>query len=129
MIVVDTNVILYMLIPGEKTSGAEELFKKDADWVAPKLWLDEFVNVLCTYEQNEMISPVEARGILEDGMSLMNERDYEVPPELTLSVARRTGCSGYDSQFIGLAEQLGVKLATCDKRIIENCKDIAIPLN
>lgn len=129
MIVVDTNVILYMLIPGEKTNAAEELFKKDPDWIAPKLWLDEFVNVLCTYERNEMISPEEAISILDDGLNLMDERDYEVPPNLTLSVARRTGCSGYDSQFLGLAEQLGIKLVTCDKRIIKNCKDIAIPLN
>lgn len=40
MIVVDTNVITYLLIPGDKTVAAEELNKRGPDWVAPKLRID-----------------------------------------------------------------------------------------
>lgn len=32
----------------------------------------------------------------------MQDVSYEVPPERVLAVARRTDCSAYDSQYVGL---------------------------
>ncbi len=46
MIVVDTNVIAYLWLPGARTAAAERLVKKDSDWNAPLLWRSEFRNVL-----------------------------------------------------------------------------------
>ncbi len=51
MIVVDTNVICYLLMPGERTAAAERLFREEPEWIAPRLWLDELLNVLATYER------------------------------------------------------------------------------
>ena len=56
----------------------------------------------------------------------MEGSSYEVPPERVLAVARRTECSGYDSQYVALAEDLGLKLYTCDDGIFEKCPEIAI---
>jgi len=41
-------------------------------------------------------------------------------------VARRTGCSGYDSQYIALAEDLGLTLYTWDRQILDRCPQLAI---
>jgi len=38
MTVVDSNVIAYLLIPGEHTSHAEQALRNDPHWVAPVLW-------------------------------------------------------------------------------------------
>ena len=37
MIVVDTNIIAYLLLGGEKTHQAREVFQKDSAWAAPIL--------------------------------------------------------------------------------------------
>lgn len=126
MIVVDTNVIAYLLIRGERSGAIDRLQERDADWVAPRLWLDEFVNVLCTYERSGGIESAQAVALLDDALALMDGASYEVAPERVLAVARRTGCSGYDSQYIALAEDLGLKFYTCDQRILQKCPDIAM---
>lgn len=126
MIVVDTNVIAYLLIRGERSGAMDRLLDLDAEWVAPRLWLDEFLNVLCTHERTGGIGSAQALALLEDALALMDSASYEVAPERVLAVARRTGCSGYDSQYIALAEDLGLKFYTCDQRILQKCPDIAI---
>lgn len=42
MIVVDTNVLAYLLLPYEHSSQADVLFKCDPQWVVPILWRSEF---------------------------------------------------------------------------------------
>ncbi len=125
MIVVDTNVIAYLLIRGERSEAMDRLLADDREWVAPRLWIDEFINILCTYERNGLIDSGESLSLLKDALSLMDGQSYEVPPERILGVARRTGCSGYDSQYIALAEDLGTKLYTCDKKVLRTCPEVA----
>ena len=126
MIVVDTNIISYLLIRGERSEAVDRLLDSDPEWVAPRLWLDEFLNVLATHERVGRLSPADALPLLEDALALMEGAAYEVPPERVLAVARRTGCSAYDSQYIALAEDLGVKLFTCDKGILDKCPRVAL---
>lgn len=125
MIVVDTNVIAYFLLPGERSKAMDRLHKGDPDWVAPRLWLDEFLNVLCTYERGGTLKLGQSEELLGDALALMDESSYEVDPERVLAAARRTGCSGYDSQYISLAEDLSVKLYTCDRLILQKCPGLA----
>jgi len=35
MIVVDTNILAYLYLPGEFTEAAESLLESDPDWAAP----------------------------------------------------------------------------------------------
>ena len=46
MIVVDTNVLAYLLLPYEFSAAADALFERDPDWAAPILWRSEFRNLL-----------------------------------------------------------------------------------
>jgi predicted nucleic acid-binding protein len=126
VIVVDTNVISYLLIRGDRSEAVDRLLDADGEWIAPRLWIDEFLNVLATYERNGLLSADQTAPILIDALSLMEESSYEIPPERVLSVARRTTCSAYDSQYIALAEDLGLKLYTCDRKVLKNCPDLAV---
>ncbi len=125
MIVVDTNVIAYLLIDGEFTEAVKDLRTKDPEWIAPRLWLDEFLNVLATTERRGMITSEIADATLSLACELMEGRSYDLPAQRILATARRTSCSAYDSQYVCLAEDLGLKLFTYDKRVIANCPDLA----
>lgn len=126
MIVVDANVISYLLIRGERSEAMDRLQKLDPDWIAPKLWLDEFLNALCTYERTGGLTREQSVELLEDAVALMDGASYDLPPERVLTVARQTNCSAYDSQYIALAQDLGLKLYTYDKRVISKCPGIAL---
>jgi len=126
VIVVDTNVISYLLIRGERSESMDRLLAVDDGWVAPRLWVDELLNVLATYERNGLLTTDQTAPILADALALMEDSSYEIPPERVLAVARRTTCSAYDSQYIALAEDLGLKLYTCDRKILKNCPGVAV---
>lgn len=126
MIVVDANVIGYLLLRGEKSEASDQLLASHPDWVAPHLWRDEFLNILCTYERHGTLTAREASDLLLDAMTLMEGKSYDLPPHRALAVARRTGCSGYDSQYIALAEELGVPLYTHDRKILLACPGLAV---
>ncbi len=125
MIVVDTNIITYFLLPGERTPSVNKLYERDPEWIAPRLWVDEFLNVLATYERLGRFDGEQSNAILADALALMEGRTFEIPPSRVLSVARRTACSAYDSQYIALAEDKGLKLLTCDKKVLQSCPDLA----
>ena len=46
MIVVDTNILVYLYLPTKYTPHAEKLLENDPVWIAPYLWRSEFRNVL-----------------------------------------------------------------------------------
>lgn len=52
MIVVDVNVLAYLLIPGKFTEAAEQLLTEDSAWVVPRLWRSELRNIFDTYPGN-----------------------------------------------------------------------------
>ena len=126
MIVVDTNILGYLFIKGEHSERVEQLLSEDSDWVAPRLWLDEFLNVLATMERVGKMESQEADGILSDAIELMEDRSYDVPAQRVLATARRTGCSAYDSQFLTLAEDLGLKLYSFDQKLIKRSGGVAV---
>lgn len=38
MIVVDTNIISYLFIKGERTESVKKVLQKDPDWISSILW-------------------------------------------------------------------------------------------
>jgi len=42
MIIVDTNILIYLYIQGEHTPSVESLVQLDCTWAAPILWRSEF---------------------------------------------------------------------------------------
>ena len=56
MIVVDTNVISYFYLSGERSEQAQRALRKDPHWVAPWLWRSEFRNVLILYVRSRQLT-------------------------------------------------------------------------
>ena len=128
MIVVDTNIIVYLYITGEHSAQAEQAVLKDSLWVAPLLWRSEFRNVLALYVRKRLLSLEEAEQIMDRALYLMQGREYDVASHQVLALAAASTCSAYDCEFIALAKDLDVRLITVDKQVLSQFPDIAIPL-
>ena len=96
--------------------------------VAPLLWKSEFRNVLATYVRNRYFNLSQALFLMNKAEELMFKGEYRVPSKDVLEIAQESGCSAYDCEYIALAQDLGIKLVTTDKKLIKAFPDVAIDL-
>lgn len=118
MIVVDTNVLAYLFLPGDFTAQAEALLERDPDWVAPVLWKSEFRNILAGYLRRRTLSYEQVCDFQAEAESLLYGREYEVDSRKVLELVRDSDCSAYDCEFVALAMNLGATLVTMDGKLL-----------
>ena len=128
MIVVDTNVIAYLWIPGLHTSQAESALRKDANWAAPLLWRSEFRNILTGYIRRNQISLDTVVQLMEEAEDHMRGREYTVSSAHVLNLVKKSPCSAYDCEFVALAEDLEIPLLTTDRKILSAFPSVAVSL-
>ncbi len=128
MIVVDTNVLIYLYLPTKYTPHAEKLLENDPVWVAPHLWRSEFRNVLALYLRKGLINYDKALQIQSEAEALMSGNEYDIKSLSVLSLVNQSSCSAYDCEYVSLAIHLGTELFTMDKKIISEFPLIAKPL-
>lgn len=128
MIVVDTNVIAYFVIPGDETELAEAVWAKDSTWAAPSLWRSEMRNLLSLYVKREKFDLLDANEFIADATNLLEGNEFGVESHCVLELASRSGCSAYDCEFVSIAERLGVPLVTSDKKLLAAFPDIAVSM-
>ncbi|MGB3294049.1 MAG: type II toxin-antitoxin system VapC family toxin [Phormidesmis sp.] len=129
MIVVDTNIIVYLYINGEGSHQAEALLSQDSAWVAPILWLSEFRNVLSLYLRKEWMSLNQALSVLKLAEALLGNGQYQVSSVEVMQLASASSCSAYDCEFVALAQQLDINLVTNDRKLLKAFPDTAISLD
>ena len=117
MIVVDVNVLAYLLIPGKYTNGAEQLLEADSHWVAPRLWRSEFRNVLSTYVRSNLLELAYAVLLYQRAKDIIGTEEYEVETSDVLRLSKQSKCSAYDCEYVALAEFLDLKLVTADAKL------------
>ncbi len=117
MVVVDTNVLAYLLIAGDKTALAQQLFDQDADWHSEPFALVELSNVLATACRTMGLSPGRARRTLERAEELLENTLHPIDHGLALALANDYSVSAYDARFLAVADQLDAPLVTEDKRL------------
>ncbi len=128
MIVVDTNVIAYLFLEGERTPQAERILEADPEWAAPMLWRSEFLSVLARYLRLGIISLEVAVSMAQESERLLEGNEFEVSSAQVLELTRKSQCSAYDCQFVALAQDLNVHMVTSDKRILREFPSIAISM-
>ena len=128
MIVVDTNVIAYLFIPGSHSRASKALLQTDTRWAAPLLWRSEFRNVLATYLRQGHITLDQALFLAEEAEYLMKGREYTIPSSKVLSLVNDSQCSAYDCEFVALAQDLNTKLVTSDRKILKAFPKVAVSL-
>jgi len=129
VIVVDTNVMAYLFLGGEKTPQARSTLRKDPVWAAPILWRSEFRNVLAMYLRQGRLGLSDAFELVREAESLLNGSEYQVESGKVLNLVSSSRCSAYDCEFVVLAQDLGVRLVTSDKRILEDFPSVAVSMD
>jgi predicted nucleic acid-binding protein len=129
MIVVDSNILAYLYLPGEFTEAAEALLESDPDWAAPVLWRSEFRNILAGYMRWGSLGFDQALAIQEEAESLLAGAEYEVDTRSVMMLVKDSDCSAYDCEFVALARQLGTSLVTMDSKLLRAFPEIARALD
>ena len=117
MIVADVNLLAYLYLPGKFSELAEDLLLRDSDWAVPRLWRSEFSNILATYMRQDLLSLDDALTIHRRAYALVSASEYDVPAAEVLRLAKASGCSAYDCEYVALAEHLDVKLISGDAKL------------
>lgn len=128
MIIVDTNVIVYLFVSSERTEEAERLLAADPDWAVPLLWRSEFRNALAGYLRRKAITPEQMRAFAATAESLVGAREYLPATDDVLSLVEQSTCSAYDCEFVALAKSLGVPLITEDSAVRNAFPSVAVSM-
>ncbi|MGH8092443.1 MAG: type II toxin-antitoxin system VapC family toxin [Chthoniobacterales bacterium] len=117
MLLVDTNVVAYLLIQGDHTAGAQQLRARDPDWRSESFLLVEFTNILASSIAMKRMTLPLARDLLQKASELLDGKLGRTPHDAVLTMAARHRVSAYDARFLALADQLGRRLITEDARL------------
>lgn len=126
MIAVDTNLVVYLLVPSDLTTQAEAVFARDPLWVTALLWRSEFRSALLGLIRRGAVSIDLAEELAQRAESWMSGREYAVESRDVLRLAADSGCSAYDCEFVVVAQNLGVSLVTGDRQLLKAFPSIAI---
>ena len=129
MIVVDTNVIAFLLLSGPFTGAAEALLARDDDWRAPVLWRSEFRNMIGGYARRGAMSWDQAKLVQRRAEAFLHDASFEVDSAQVLQLARDSDCSSYECEFVALAMQFGAELVTMDRKLLRAFPRRAVPLS
>lgn len=116
VLVVDTNIVAYLLIEGDRTRDAQALYALDPEWRSEAFLLIEFSNILATYERSKDLARSQAEALLATAESRLRGL-IALPHRVALEHARRFGVSAYDARFLAVAEKLRSPLVTEDARL------------
>ena len=130
--VLDGSVLVAALVDsGDEGQWAESLLAADS-LVGPELVLVEATNILRRLERARLLSRLEATSAQRDILRLDMEL-FPFSPFAERVWALRHNLTGYDAWYVAVAEFLGGRLATLDRRLERadgpRCEIVVPPLS
>jgi predicted nucleic acid-binding protein len=116
VVLVDTNILAYLMIAGDRTAAAQKLFERDSDWCSEAFVMVEFSNVIATYVRTGALTQAQGSKLLVEAQVHIPTLNSVVNTQ-ALEAAMQFGISAYDARFISLAKQLKQKLVTEDAKL------------
>jgi Predicted nucleic acid-binding protein, contains PIN domain len=126
VIVVDTNVVAYLVVAGDQTAIAREILDRDSQWAAPFVWRSELRNLLSTYMRRSSFGLKDALRMMRFAEKLLADREHVGDSQTILALAEQSRHSAYDCEFVAVAIQLGVPLITNDRKLRASFPEIAV---
>lgn len=128
MIVADTNVVIYLMIEGQKTEMAQRTFRRDSNWAIPSLWRHEFLNVLATLVRQGGVEIEDAIDVWHTSTQLLAFGEQDVDMLHALRLASLYNISAYYAQYVALALDLNVPYVTEDQQILRIFPNTALSM-
>lgn len=125
MIVVDTNVVVKLVFRAADSNVVVRLFEAEPNWLAPRLVRSEILSVLSQYGPKAGLSVLQAAEAWTVALEAYEDSSLEAKPDRVLRLAAESGCSSYDCEYVAVAEELGSRLATYDRKVIRRFPAIA----
>jgi predicted nucleic acid-binding protein len=127
MIVVDSSVISFLFLEGELTESVKELHRIDSEWITPPILNHEMLNILAVVgTADQAVAPMEE--IWRDIRALLGSRQQVPDPLRSLHLAIELKISGYEAQYVALAQQLNMPLVTEEQRLLEQLPDLCLSI-
>lgn len=128
MIVADTNLIAYLHLDSPFTELAGEALQRDPHWTAPALWRSEFRNVLAGAMRQQGLDLETAIRLSAAAEDLVSKPNRRITSGEVLRLARSSGCSAYDCEFVALAISFNICLVTHDHEVLRAFPALAVSL-
>ena len=128
MIVIDANILIYSLIECDYSPLIHKLRKKDADWRTTALCLYETLNVLATYQRRKVLTLTQCQKLLDHAEHFMKVAQCAVEMSAALTLASENAITGYDAQYVALAQSLNAPLITEDRKLRKAMPGIAVSM-
>lgn len=126
MIVVDTNVVAYLVLDTPQSRVAQQTRDADPDWHIPYLWRSEFRNTVAKYMRSGDLTLRGALDAIKFAERTLFGKEYAADSVRVMELVSTSSCSAYDCEFVDLAQRLGVPLVTADRRILREFPDVAV---
>jgi predicted nucleic acid-binding protein len=118
MIIADASVVCFLFLEGELSGVIREIYEKDPDWMTPPILNHELLNIFAA------LGAVEGdvhgmEDLWREARGVLASRQQIPDPLRSLRLAIELGVSGYQAQYVALAEQQRLPLLTLDQRLLE----------
>jgi len=128
VIVVDSNVIVYCWVLGERTQIAQRVRLRDPAWHVPVLWRSELRSALAGYLWQGIVEIDHAAAIMAAAENALAGCEHLVSSGAVLELAARTRLSAYGCEFVVLAQSLRVPLVTEDRAVLKAFPEVGITM-
>ncbi len=128
MIVIDANILIYALIECEYSHLIPQLKAQDADWRTTELCRHEMLNVLATYHRRGVLTLAQCQELLNYACRFIDQAQSDVKSAIALDLAAKHGISGYDAQYVALANNLSVPLISEDRKLRQAVPEIVMSM-
>ena len=125
MIVVDANVVIYLVFETSFTPLAREVYARDPDWVVPDLWEAEVLNGLMNEVRAGHTNVEGAIRAATNAAAILSGKGHHCDRVNILRTANEACLTAYDAHYVVLARALGALLVTEDGPIKRRCPDVA----
>jgi len=128
VIVADTNLLVYLFVPGPHTSAALKCLERDSEWLAPPVYAYEVLNVMSTHVRTGRVDFRKAMEVLDQISRTVQVRpDPDREEVLKASVSAAVG--SYDCEFIVLAKSPVTRVVTADTKMLRVFGGVAVSID
>ncbi len=126
MIVADTSLIASLALRNDRVGEAEAVLRRDGAWAAPVVWRSEMRQMLVKCMRREGMTAADGLRAMEVAEEMVAGREYQVLSGKVLEMAARSGCGGFECEYVALAQELGLTLVTWDEEVLKAFPRIAV---